>query len=328
MNLLEEELKSSGAKAEYDEHAKRILGHKIILAHILVHAVKEFKHADPKAVVQLIEGEPEISAVPVYPGQTNNPVITGSNTENKVPYEGVVTYDVRFFVWLPDKNDQIKIIVDVEAQKRYHPGYDLISRAVFYGARMLSSQLGTEFQGKNYDGIKKVYTIWLCMNAPKKSHNSIAEIFLDQRIICGRDISLGRYDLLGIIMVTLSDTLPEGDEELKLHRLLGTIFASNLTLEVKKEILKKEYRIEMSSDMERSAEIMCNLSEAIEEKALEKGMEKGREKGLEEGFERGINKLYETLSGLVHDGILTAAQAAERAGLSVQDFESKMRELD
>ena len=31
---------------------------------------------------------------------------------------------------------------------------------------MLSSQKGTEFTGRDYDNIRKVYSIWICMNAP------------------------------------------------------------------------------------------------------------------------------------------------------------------
>lgn len=76
--------------------------------------------------------------------------------------------------------------------------------------------------------------------------------------------------------------------------------------------MKNEYQIEMSSEMERRATIMCNLSEAIEEKGLEKG----------------LYKLYETLNDLVNDGILIIEQAAERAELSVAEFEAKINEIN
>ena len=57
--------------AQYDDKAKRLLGNKIILAHILVKTVDEFKGMNPKDVVSYIEGEPFISVVPVEPGLTN-----------------------------------------------------------------------------------------------------------------------------------------------------------------------------------------------------------------------------------------------------------------
>ena len=57
--------------AQYDDKAKRLLGNKIILAHILVKTVDEFKGMNPKDVVSYIEGEPFISVVPLEPGLTN-----------------------------------------------------------------------------------------------------------------------------------------------------------------------------------------------------------------------------------------------------------------
>ena len=39
---------ASDDKAQYDEKVKRLLGHKSILAHILVHTVDEFQGMDPK----------------------------------------------------------------------------------------------------------------------------------------------------------------------------------------------------------------------------------------------------------------------------------------
>ena len=44
--------------AQYDERAKRLLGQKSILAHILVKTVDEFMGMNPKDVISYIEGEP------------------------------------------------------------------------------------------------------------------------------------------------------------------------------------------------------------------------------------------------------------------------------
>lgn len=57
--------------AQYDEKAKRLLGNKIILAHILVKTVDEFYGMKPEDVVSYIEGESYISEVPVESGLTN-----------------------------------------------------------------------------------------------------------------------------------------------------------------------------------------------------------------------------------------------------------------
>lgn len=46
----------------------------------------------------------------------------------------------------------------LEAQQDYTPGYELVTRGIFYGARMLSAQYGTEFVSPYYDDVKKDVT--------------------------------------------------------------------------------------------------------------------------------------------------------------------------
>ena len=57
-----------GMKAQYDENAKKLLSNKIFLAHILKGTVTEFKDANPRDIISLIEGEPYVSTVSVEPG--------------------------------------------------------------------------------------------------------------------------------------------------------------------------------------------------------------------------------------------------------------------
>lgn len=44
---LEKNLQIAGPNAEYDKHAKCLLSHRIVLAHILVNVVSEFKGLQP-----------------------------------------------------------------------------------------------------------------------------------------------------------------------------------------------------------------------------------------------------------------------------------------
>ena len=67
----------------------------------------------------------------------------------------MITYDIRFAAETPDES-RIKLMMNVEAQRNYYPGYDLVARAIFYCARLLSAQLDTEFAADNYDGMKKL----------------------------------------------------------------------------------------------------------------------------------------------------------------------------
>ena len=49
-------INAADMEAQYDEKAKRLLGNKIILAHILVKTVDEFREMEPEDVVPYIEG--------------------------------------------------------------------------------------------------------------------------------------------------------------------------------------------------------------------------------------------------------------------------------
>ena len=101
----------------------------------------------------------------------------GMQNEDTIPGEGTIRYDVLFFARVPYGNHE-KLLVDVEAQKKFNPGYSLVTRGVFYCARMLSSQFGREFTPNDYDDIKKVYSIWICMEAPEYAAGTIVKYFM------------------------------------------------------------------------------------------------------------------------------------------------------
>ena len=100
-------LGATESKAQYDASAKRLLGQKSILAHILVKTVDEFQGMNPREVEKYIEGTPCISTVPVEPGLTNavrggnGERLTGFNTESGELQEGLVRFDIVFYVRLP-----------------------------------------------------------------------------------------------------------------------------------------------------------------------------------------------------------------------------------
>ena len=115
--------KATDQKAQYDASAKRLLGQKIILAHILIRVVEEFKGMDADTVASLIEGEPYISQIPVEPGLTNKDIvdartgerIVGLNTENSEIDEGKIYFDIIFYVRMRD--GLAKMIINLEASQ-------------------------------------------------------------------------------------------------------------------------------------------------------------------------------------------------------------------
>lgn len=236
-------------EAQYDERAKRLLSNKIILAHILVKTIDEFYGMDPEEVQNYIEGEPIV-----------------------------------FYVRMKDGVSQI--IVNLEAQKDEPARYDILNRAIFYVSRLVSSQKERDFAGTNYNDIKRVFSIWLCMNMKE---NSMSYIHLKKDDLLGSYSWKGRLDLLNIVMIGLADKLPEYNKKYELHRLLGTLLSMELTVMEKFQIMKNEYNISMDDKIREDVGEMCNLSQGI----LEMGEARGEARGRAEEEMRFILRMYE-----------------------------------
>ena len=65
--------------SQYDQHAKFLLGHKIILAHILAALIEEFHGMEPKDILPYIEGDIHIGRVPIDPGKTNTILLSDAD---------------------------------------------------------------------------------------------------------------------------------------------------------------------------------------------------------------------------------------------------------
>ena len=266
---LKNAIKATDSKAEYDTSAKRLLGQKSILAHILVKTVDEFKGMDPKKVVDSIEGTPHIGTGPVEPGLTNavseknGERLVGFNTENGEVNEGLIRFDIVFYVRMKDGLSQI--IINVEAQKDEPNGYEILNRAIFYVSRLISSQKERDFENSSYDDIKRVYSIWICMNMKE---NTMSYVHLTKEDLIGSYEWKGNLDLLNIIMIGLAKKLPEHDETYELHRLLGALLSQDLTVDEKLNIIGNEYDIPIEENFRKDVSVMCNLSQGIEEKGI------------------------------------------------------------
>ena len=267
---------AAGDKAQYDTRVKRLLAQKSILAHILVKTVDEFKGMKPEDVVKYIEGEPSISVVPVEPGLANmekpdaaGQRIVGLNTENAEINEGLVRFDIIFYVRM--KNGLSQIIVNIEAQKDEPTENKILNRAIFYVSRMISSQKERDFVNTNYDDIKQVFSIWICMNM---DDNSLSHIHLTKDEMLKPCNWKGNLDLLNIVLIGITNEIPEHDEKYEMHRLIGALLSSELKEQEKLDIIEHEYNIPISQEFREDVRIMCNLSTGIEERATEKTSEK------------------------------------------------------
>lgn len=309
------DLSLAESKVQYDEHVKSVLGNKAILAWILKETAEEYSAYTAREIEGFIESDISISGVAVNPGaedllgqrrkedqenprrtggftgdrasnprrtdgfigdRTSNPRITGTDTQDKVPNEGWIVYDIRFHASVPDKDGRkrIKLLFNVEAQKDFYHSYENVTRGIFYGARMISAQLGREFEPPHYEDIKKVYSIWICMNVPGYLGNVLSVYSIGKQDIEGTLLSdRENYDKLSVVMICLNGK-NETDQS-KLHRLLNVLLSPELGAAEKGKILEKEFGIEAQPEWREEMEEMCNLSEVIEERGIKQGIEQG-----------------------------------------------------
>ncbi len=159
------------SNARYDEAAKKLLGNKIVLAHILKACAAEYGACTVDEIAErYIQGEPQIGVVGVHKDESN-----------------------------------------VEAQNRFRPGYPIIKRGIYYGGRMLSAQYGLVFTNAEYDKICKVYSIWICTNPPKEFQNTITRYAIQPECLVGQAVERKEnYDLLSVVMVCLGEPEMEG----------------------------------------------------------------------------------------------------------------------
>ena len=230
------------------------------------------------------------------------------NTESSIPGEGRITFDIRFYMVTKD-GLRIKIIVNIELQKKYHQIYHYEPRAVFYCSRMISEQLNREFIAENYDDLKKVYSIWIFFDAPQRDSDTITEYSLQKKDIYGKPVKAWKYDYISISFTRLSTT-PEKNSKHKLINMLDTLFSDELSSEKKKQILEIEHQMQMTRQLQGGINSMCNVSQGIKEKAFSQGISQGK---------------LDTILELLRDGLISVSTAAQKLNVSEEEVRKMLK---
>ena len=236
--------------------------------------------------------------------------VQGMGNEDISQNEGTVYYDVRFNAIAPstEEHGNIRLIINAEAQNRFKPKYPLTKRAVYYGSRLISAQHGTVFTKSDYQKLRKVYSIWICVNPAKKFRNTITRYSLKPETIIGNAVEAPEnYDLINIVMVCLGKMEEWNDNNL--IKFLGVLFQNELSAREKKDILERDFNIPMTETFESEVDDMCNLSQGVAEKAMQQGR-------------------THILIELVNDGVLTIEKAAEKARMPVEEFRNAMEKAN
>ena len=302
-----------------DAHVKNVLAIKPVLARIIQGTVSEVANYSPDEIEGMLEGDPQVDTVPVDPGLSNHPKIEGKANDESIPFEGEVRYDLLTHIRIPGEEEYVKIIINVEGQRDSSPGYDLVTRGVYYGARQISSQKGVEFSKSNYDDIKKVYSIWICFDADEDERNTITEYSMSKNDVYGTSRGTERYDLLSIVFIRIGGPI-ELYEDKTLQKFLMYLFSEKLTFEEKQRKLSVEYGILMAEKSRKEVRDMGSYGAGLYAEGVAEGMAKGVAEGKAEGR---AEERMETIGRLRKIGI--SDEQLLLAGYTKEEIEKQKR---
>ncbi len=291
-------LSTLSGREKYDEACKKAWMLKEIIAPVLQYTIKEYQAYSVPEIIKYINADSIADDVPV---DDLPATIAGADTELSSPTEKRVFFDIHFTAKNPNlssKDVLVMLHIDFEVQNDYrpsNPSYPIVKRAIYYAARELSAQLGVVTGVTNYDKLEKVYSIWICNEKiPEGLKNSITRYHIEKEDIMGQcNESDALHDLLEVVIVR------RGAEALEntLFEYLEGVFTTNF------DTINKYVDVEENQKVKEVLKTMSGLGEALEN--------------------RSVLKL---LIELVQSGDLTEERAAQKAGMTPEEFREKMQQ--
>ena len=287
-----------GRAALYDAACKRLLSQRVILAQIMRGLLGEYEGCSVDEIARsCIEGAPHVDGS-FRVGEGAPPLVAGVDVRGASLTAGQVDFDVLVYAKRPsgvcngrmreDASGLTGLVINVEAQHDFSPGYPLLKRAQYYCAQLLVAQYGTEFTNSHYERLRKVYSIWLCTNPPKRLRGTVGWYETGERTFPEGTSGWNRsaYDLFGIVMVYLNDhDTGRRDGHHGLVNLLSMLFVSRLSASEKLEFLAKEYNIAVSHELEGGVRAMGSFAQGLMERSFSDGKVEGKAEGIVQSLE-------------------------------------------
>ena len=253
----------SDKKIQFDTQAKNILSYACIEAWILKEVVKEFQNYSVQRICSILTGK-KLKGI-MLDGERKIQMI---NTRDTVEGQQDIELDAFFQITVPESD--ARIFLNVELQKA--PGIKrwLRKRGWYYVTRLTTRQNGIVFEKSHYEQIEKVYSIWIVGGKRKKSRIERYQL----------QNGPNPLEVMELVIIYLGN--PDDTDVSPIEQLLNTLFSATMSIEKKKKILHDKFFIAMHSDMERTVEDVCNMSQGIWEMGCADGRKIGRREGREE----------------------------------------------
>lgn len=273
-------------KSYLDAGCKALLGCTAVAAFIVKNCIPEFHDMSLEEIQEYIiykkaksqmtpEELAEIQAENTSPVEIGRHIVDDlpdklneKNVESKSTNEGTIYYDVLFDIGMPDgKSPPSRVIVDIEAQNEFKPGYAILKRGSFYCGRMISAQKETVFRNSDYNKLQKVYSIWLCI-APDEDVRGVCNAYNMSEICLAKEHHFPKeqYDNFCIILACLQNKQSANN----MVRFFSSVFDNEMPVEEKLD-LARECGLQVTADVKEGINQMCNYSDYVEQKGIEKG---------------------------------------------------------
>ena len=252
-------------KIMLDQNCKLMISHEEMLSRIIKEFVEEAKHLSIEEIIKIVQDEHRFQRL---------------NNENSIPGYGTVRFDFFGCIDLPQLDHTIKrIYLNVEIQNDTYPKYSLITRGDTYLSRIQTTQWGKEYNDQNYDGMKKVYLIWILPQAAKKRDGQVSICKTDEKKHLEKLESYDKREQIVIYLDKEHDTNKKYQEYDEVLTPL-VVFLNNILDYQGKIRIMKEYRFK---EIEKEVREVCDYANILEKEYLNKGIGIGVEKGIEQG---------------------------------------------
>lgn len=226
---------------------KTIIHDRSILAFIVKNTVKECMDADLETIR---DGIAHVEGSNLAKGREQDLQVYPSRIELDSSFD------------LTIEGTEISIIINIEAQNHYNPGYPLENRATFYASCVLASQKGNEMLNDRYDQLRPVYSIWVLPNPPEELRNIVETYSITETTEGG---GRGIKSLINIVFLNIGYYDKGSNPAVDLFSILMRRYdgATDKISDMKKK-LRECLKISVSDDVLGGANAMMTLAEQSE----------------------------------------------------------------